>query len=50
MVEEEIGLINWNQLEWEHPMFGRRQQMQDWFRRLDRPDLEGSGDNTVDRL
>lgn len=50
VVEEETGLIDWDQVGWQHPMFGRRQQMQDWYRRRDRPDLEDSGDKTVDRL
>lgn len=50
VVEEETGWINGNQLEWQHPMFGGRQQMQDWYRRRDRPDLEASGRNTFDRL
>ena len=48
--EEETGLRNWNQLEWQHPMCSGRPQMQDWYRRLDRSDVEGSGGNTVDSL
>ena len=41
VVEEETGLINWNQV---------GQQLQDWYKRRGKPELEGSGDNTVDRL
>ena len=36
VIEEETGLRNWDQWEWHHHMFGGRQQMQNWFRRLDR--------------
>lgn len=35
MIEEETGLRNWDQWEWHDHMFGGRQQMQNWFRRLD---------------